>query len=436
MSKRKEKILGELGFTYAGLSGKTQKDFGRGKPFIPFMNIMSNGKIDPKFMGLVDVAPNERQNAVQKGDLFFTTSSETPEEVGMTSVLLEDVGECYLNSFCFGFRLYNFDDLVPEFAPYLFRGNEVRKQIINLGQGYTRFNLPKTELLKKLRLSLPSENEQKRISEILTKADSIIEKTQAAIAKYKAIKQGMLQDLFTRGIDLNTNKLRPRYEDAPELYKESKLGMIPREWDDKIIDDIAKVNGRVGWKGYTVADLRDFGPLALGATHIDKENKLDLTNPIHLSMEKYIESPEIMVQFGDLLIVQRGTIGKIVVIDKQIGEATINPSMVLLNSIRINNFFLYYQLCSFIGQLQIELLTTQTGVPMISQEQIKNINLIVPKNPKETDAIAERLKNIDAILDNEKSYLQKMQSIKKGLMEDLLSGRRQVKVSEPLIVTD
>ena len=436
MSKKKEKILGDLGFTYAGLSGKTQKDFGRGKPFIPFMNIMSNGKIDPKFMGLVDVAPNERQNAVQKGDLFFTTSSETPEEVGMTSVLLEDVGECYLNSFCFGFRLYNFDDLVPEFAPYLFRGNEVRKQIINLGQGYTRFNLPKTELLKKLRLSLPSENEQKRISEILTKADSIIEKTQAAIAKYKAIKQGLLQDLFTRGIDLNTNKLRPRYEDAPELYKESKLGMIPREWDDKIIDDIAKVNGRVGWKGYTVADLRDFGPLALGATHIDKENKLDLTNPIHLSMEKYIESPEIMVQFGDLLIVQRGTIGKIVVIDKQIGEATINPSMVLLNSIRINNFFLYYQLCSFIGQLQIELLTTQTGVPMISQEQIKNINLIVPKNPKETDAIAERLKNIDAILDNEKSYLQKMQSIKKGLMEDLLSGRRQVKVSEPLIVTD
>jgi len=281
-----------------------------------------------------------------------------------------------------------------------------------------------------------NKTEQQQIAKILSTADAVIEKTQAAIAKYKAIKQGMLQDLFTRGIDLNTNKLRPRYEDAPELYKESKLGMIPREWDDKIIDDIAKVNGRVGWKGYTVADLRDFGPLALGATHIDKENKLDLTNPIHLSMEKYIESPEIMVQFGDLLIVQRGTIGKIVVIDKQIGEATINPSMVLLNSIRINNFFLYYQLCSFIGQLQIELLTTQTGVPMISQEQIKNINLIVPKNPKETDAIAERLKNIDAILDNEKSYLQKMQSIKKGLMEDLLSGRRQVKVSEPLIVTD
>jgi len=285
----------------------------------------------------------------------------------------------------------------------------------------------------KIKILIPSYPEQQHIAKILSTADSVIEKTQAAIAKYKAIKQGMLQDLFTRGIDLNTNKLRPRFEDAPELYKESKLGLIPREWEEKIVDDIAKVNGRVGWKGYTVADLRDFGPLALGATHIDKENKLDLSNPIHLSMEKYIESPEIIVQFGDLLIVQRGTIGKIVVIDRQIGEATINPSMVLLNNIKINNFFLYYQLCSFIGQLQIELLTTQTGVPMISQEQIKNINLIIPKNPKETDAIAERLKNIDTILDNEKSYLQKMQSLKKGLMEDLLSGKKQVKVAEEVL---
>lgn len=288
--------------------------------------------------------------------------------------------------------------------------------------------------LKRVTLQLPNQPEQQQIAKILSTADAVIEKTQAAIAKYKAIKQGMLQDLFTRGIDINTNKLRPRFEDAPELYKESKLGWIPREWEEKIVDDIAKVNGRVGWKGYTVADLRDFGPLALGATHIDKENKLDLSNPIHLSMEKYIESPEIIVQFGDLLIVQRGTIGKIVVIDRQIGEATINPSMVLLNNIKINNFFLYYQLCSFIGQLQIELLTTQTGVPMISQEQIKNINLIIPKNPKETDAIAERLKNIDAILDNEKSYLQKMQSLKKGLMEDLLSGRKQVKINEAATV--
>lgn len=201
MSKWNEKILGELGYTYAGLSGKTKNDFGKGKPFIPFMNIMTNGIIDTKFLNYVEVLPNEKQNVVKKGDLFFTTSSETPEEVGMTSVLLEDIGECYLNSFCFGFRLYNFDDLLPEFAPYLFHASEVRKQIINLGQGYTRFNLPKTELLKRLKLKLPSLPEQKKISRILSIMNAAIEKNEEAIKKYKAIKQGILQDL------VNGNKL-------------------------------------------------------------------------------------------------------------------------------------------------------------------------------------------------------------------------------------
>jgi len=309
----------------------------------------------------------------------------------------------------------------------------VHKDITKYLNSGTMSKLNKSEL-EKIVIEFPAtKDEEDKISKILTTADTIIEKTQAAIAKYKAIKQGMLQDLFTRGIDITTNKLRPRYEDVPQLYKESKLGWIPRGWDEKIIDNVAKVNGRVGWKGYTVNDLRETGPLALGATHIDKENKLNLENPIHLSMEKYLESPEIMVRFGEILIVQRGTIGKIVIIDREIGDATINPSMVLLNNIRTNNFFLYYQLCSFIGQRQIELLTTQTGVPMISQKQIKNINLGILKNAKEAEAIAERLNSIENIIRNEQSFLLKQRQIKKVLMEDLLTGKKLVKAEEELI---
>ncbi len=279
-------------------------------------------------------------------------------------------------------------------------------------------------------VEFPDIEVQRKIATILSTCDAVIEKTLASIAKYKAIKQGMLRDLFTRGIDLKTGKLRAKYEDAPGLYKESKLGWIPEEWDAKIIEGLAKVNGRVGWKGYTVTDLRKTGPLALGAAAIDKENKLDLSKPIHLSMEKYLESPEIMVRFGDILIVQRGTIGKIVIIDKEIGDATINPSMVLLNNIRTNNFFLYYQLCSFIGQRQIELLTSQTGVPMISQQQINNINIAIPKNKNEADAIGERIRAIDRKIDSEIAYLSKHQQIKSGLMGDLLSGKKKVSVND------
>ncbi|MBM3160576.1 MAG: restriction endonuclease subunit S [Bacteroidetes bacterium] len=319
------------------------------------------------------------------------------------------------------------DEIDVEFLYYLLQTISKSKIVSGSAQPQVTIND-----LKRVSLKFPSLKAQRKIAKILSTTDTVIEKTQASIAKYKAIKQGMLHDLFTRGIDIKTGKLRPKQENAPELYKESALGWIPKEWDEKIINQIAKVNGRVGWKGYTVSDLRENGPLALGAMHIDKDNKLDLTNSIHLSNEKYLESPEIMVFFGDILIVQRGTIGKIVIIDKEIGDATINPSMVLLNNITKCNTYIYYQLCSFIGQSQIENLTSQTGVPMISQEQIKNIKLAIPKEGMETEAIANRLKSIDNIIANEKSFLLKQQQIKSGLMSDLLSGKKLVTVKEEL----
>lgn len=428
MSKRKEKILGELGFTYAGLSGKTLKDFGRGKPFIPFMNIMSNGKIDPKFMGLVEVSPNERQNAVRKGDLFFTTSSETPEEVGMTSVLLEDIGECYLNSFCFGFRLYNFDDLLPEFAPYLFRGNEVRKQIINLGQGYTRFNLPKTELLKKLKLELPSENEQKKISEILTKADSIIEKTQAAIAKYKAIKQGMLQDFFTRGIDLNTNKLRHRYEAAPELYKESRLGMIPKEWDEIPLEELTT----------QIGDGIHTTPKYSQNTHFYFINGNNLVNgEIQIGSALCVSEEEFEKHLKKLdertiLYSINGTIGNIafykneqVIIGKSVCYISCKPS--------VNLDYIFFLLQTFQVSKFYELQLTASTIRNLSLATVRGTPITIPKDEREQNLIAERIKAINTKLQTEQTYLQKMESLKKGLMEDLLSGRKRVKVSEELV---
>ncbi|MCW5913454.1 MAG: restriction endonuclease subunit S [Chitinophagaceae bacterium] len=424
MNKRKEKILGELGFTYAGLSGKTQKDFGKGKPFIPFMNIMTNAKIDPKFMGLVEVAPNERQNSVQKGDLFFTTSSETPEEVGMTSVLLEDIGECYLNSFCFGLRLFNFDDLLPEYAPYLFRGNAVRKQIINLGQGYTRFNLPKTELLRKLKLELPSESEQRNIAEILTKADSIIEKTQAAIAKYKAIKQGMLQDLFTRGIDLQTGKLRPRYQDAPELYKESKLGWIPREWEEITLGEIGEFKNGIN------KDKAAFGHgtlfVNIGDAYLERLDCSSL-NKVKVSIQ---EIQDYQLVHGDLIFVRSSVKPSGVgynTIFFEFSEPVIFCGFMIRYRLYDKSDFLpafynsYFRFEEFRNRLMgVATVSANTNVNQVSLSQLSAIR----PTTDEQIAIADRIAAINNKLQIEQAYLQKMQYIKKGLMEDLLSGRK------------
>lgn len=115
----------------------------------------------------------------------------------------------------------------------------VNKDILKFIKGGTRSKLNKSEL-EKIEIIFPvNPSVQNKIAQILSTVDSVIEKTQSAIDKYKAIKQGMLQDLFTRGIDIKTGKLRPRYEDAPELYKESKLGWIPNEWNEGNFIDFA-----------------------------------------------------------------------------------------------------------------------------------------------------------------------------------------------------
>lgn len=106
--KWEEVRLGEIGNSFNGLGGKTGEDFGIGEAkYITYKNIFDYSKIKLDIFENVQISNDEKQNLVQFGDIFFTVSSETPEEVGMSSVLLDNVSNTYLNSFCFGYRLNN-----------------------------------------------------------------------------------------------------------------------------------------------------------------------------------------------------------------------------------------------------------------------------------------------------------------------------------------
>jgi type I restriction enzyme S subunit len=194
--KWKEYHLGSLGNTYAGLTGKSKEDFGKGKPYIPYLNIFFNAKINPSHFDYVKITEQDNQNKVQYGDIFFTISSETPDEVGMASVLLEDFDELYLNSFCFGFRLYDFKTLMPEFSSYFLRADAFREEIYQLSQGATRFNLSKNNLMK-LNVILPSIEEQTAIANVLQATEKEIQLLKAKSEKLGEKKKGLMQVLLT-----------------------------------------------------------------------------------------------------------------------------------------------------------------------------------------------------------------------------------------------
>lgn len=188
--------LGSLGYTYTGLSGKSKDDFGAGKPYIPYMNVFRNSTIDPDFLDFVAIGEDENQQTVKYGDIFFTVSSETPDEVGMAAVLLEDIGETYLNSFCFGFRLNDFSTLLPEFAAYYFRSGLIRKEIYKLAQGSTRFNLTKRYVMEIL-INLPPIEEQIKIAKVIDDLNKQIKKLTSQKVLLVGQKKGLMQQLLT-----------------------------------------------------------------------------------------------------------------------------------------------------------------------------------------------------------------------------------------------
>ncbi len=190
-----EKRLGELGHTYNGLTGKTKEDFGDGKPYIQYMQIFKDSKINIEQCDYVRINHKENQNAVKFGDIFFTISSETPNEIGTASVLLDKVEGYYLNSFCFGYRPNDHDKLCPDFSRFFFRSEHVRRMIVKLAQGSTRYNMSKGELMK-LSFFFPCKSEQQKIASFLSSLDEKISLVNQQIELTRKWKQGLLQKMF------------------------------------------------------------------------------------------------------------------------------------------------------------------------------------------------------------------------------------------------
>ena len=170
VSSWEQRKLGNCGTTYSGLSGKTKEDFGHGNArFVPYTNVFDNPLTDTERLEAVEI--DSSQNKVAYGDVFFTVSSETPDEVGMSSVWLSDQDDVYLNSFCFGYRQDSTFD--PHYLAYMLRSSSIRSDLALLAQGISRFNISKNKVME-LSVAFPSAVEQKQIGQYFARLDSLI----------------------------------------------------------------------------------------------------------------------------------------------------------------------------------------------------------------------------------------------------------------------
>lgn len=187
-----QRKLGDMGSTYTGLSGKTKEDFGHGDAkFITYMNVFSNPVANLDMTESVEI--DSKQNCVKAGDVFFTTSSETPEEVGMSSVMPENADNIYLNSFCFGYRPTEKFDL--NYLAYVLRTESFRKEMTFLAQGISRYNISKNKVME-VEIPIPSLDEQSRVGQYFKNLDTLITLHQRKCEQTKNLKKYMLQKMF------------------------------------------------------------------------------------------------------------------------------------------------------------------------------------------------------------------------------------------------
>lgn len=309
---------------------------------------------------------------------------------------------------------------------------KVERQIQTLvvGSNYPAIN---SSDVRKLVFNVPDYPTQRKIALILSTADAVIEKTQAAIAKYKAIKQGMLHDLFTRGIDTQTGKLRPKYEDAPELYKKSKLGWIPKEWEVKIFGEQVELVHGHQYRNY---DFTEFGVPVVKIGQVKPEN-LDLSDCSFVSFDRIEEFKNEIIRNGDVLMALTGaTLGKACLVHGLNG--------IVFQNYRVGRFepkikendldktFLYYLLIA--GELlnQIFSKVNSGAQGNVGKADFEKATFKKPKFDEQLQ-IAQRLQSIDNKLQTEQNYLHKLQHIKTGLMADLMSGKKEVNVDEEFL---
>lgn len=192
--------LKEIGTFYSGLSGKSKSDFSEGNALlVTYRNIFNNPVLNPAIKDTVVVGKDEKQNEVLWGDILITGSSETPADAGMSSVVLFTPHEkMYLNSFCFGFRLNDMNEVLPSYIGHLLRSTSIRTAISKTAFGVTRFNVNRMRFAD-IEIPLPPLNIQKEIVSILDSFTSLIDKMKQEAEMRKKQMDYYREKLFSFG---------------------------------------------------------------------------------------------------------------------------------------------------------------------------------------------------------------------------------------------
>ena len=359
------KKLGEIGYFFGGLTGKTKEDFGTGNSkYVPYKNIFSNIEVDLNNLESVNIG-NEKQNELRIGDILFTGSSEIMEECGLSSVITEEISGIYLNSFSFAFRLNDDVKILPSFSKYLFRDFRIRKQIIKTANGVTRFNVSK-EAMKKIEIPIPSIETQEKIVKTLDKFTNYVTELQAELQartkQYEYYRDMLLSEDYLNKI---SEELLIKYNSSLKKNKLIYISEITRG------------------KRLVRSELKETGKFPVF------QNSL---TPLGYYHDKNFTG-------GKTCVISAGAAGDIFYIEDDFWAA---DDVFVITGDSILNKYIYYFLLS--KQNLIKSKVRKASVPRLSRDEIEKIEILVPAIGLQ-EKIVEILDKFQSLLTDTKGLL-------------------------------
>jgi type I restriction enzyme S subunit len=395
-----------------------------------YMDVYANERITAalSFMAATATDAEIARFRVETGDVILTKDSETPDDIGISAVVSEPIPDLVC-----GYHLALLkprkDTIDPAFLAKQLGSRDSSAYFARAANGSTRYGLSYAAVAR-TPVRWPELSRQQRIAEILSTLDEAIEQTEALIAKTQAIKAGLMHDLFTRGVTAN-GELRPPREEAPQLYKESPLGWIPKEWAIRSLQGLARIDrGKFSIRPRNDPRYYDgefpfiqTGDVALAAGG-ELSHFTQTLNQSGLAVSRMFPAGTIMVtiaaNIGDTCILSIPMCAP----DSLVG--------VVPNEGEVGRFL---QMCIQSRKRWFENRAPQTAQRNINLEDLRPLRVPYPDGNEQL-RITSCFDTTSLTLGEEEAHIVKLLQCKHGLMHDLLTGRARVPLPELEILAD
>lgn len=350
------------------------------------------------------------------GDVVFADASEDYNGIGKSVAILNKNCKPFVAGLHTIIGKDNSNILDRNFKRFCFLLNSVRLQFRKLATGTSVYGISR-ENIKKINIAVPSLKEQERIADILSTVDSQIADTDKLIEKTEELKKGLMQRLLTKGV-------------GHTEFKKTEVGEIPVEWEVKMLDEVCNkiIDGNYGARYPKNNEFIRTGIPFFTSTVITSDNLICEEEVKYISKEKHRELEKAHTYKNDVIITNRGArVGAVAIVSEKYDEVNIGPQLTKMTCKEemLNYKYLYYVLQSELIQKAITSSNSGSAMNFMSLSIIKNIKIPVA-TLKEQDKIVNILVGVDSEINNYKNKRIKLEELKKGLMQQLLTGKIRV----------